>query len=116
MSALQSRGGSFAGSGHPEIAQTNPIFTYSSCAFAGSSTPRGRPGVDLSKTNPILPGSGRRVGVRSSIKRFAFAIRAQGGRLNFMKSNGVERSMSGRRISRVRGDRPGAARGSPRPS
>ncbi len=35
MSALQSRGGSFAGSSHPEIARTNPIFIYSSYAFAG---------------------------------------------------------------------------------
>ena len=74
------------GSNYPEIARTNPIFIFPSYAFDGFRRRNGVPGVDFSKTNPILPGTGRRVGVRSFIKRFASVLRAEGGQAGRARS------------------------------
>jgi hypothetical protein len=103
MSAFGS-GRGFRGLEPPEIARTNPIFIFPSYSFDGFRRRRVSQGVDFSKTKPILPGPGRRVGVRFFIKRSAYVMRAGDARstgelaAGGPEATGAHRPPNGRRL------------------
>lgn len=62
---------------------------------------RASQGVDLSKTNPFLPDSGRRGGVRFFIKRFRYVVRAEGPVPGTLCQAGDQRRRASGRRTRV---------------
>ncbi len=100
MSASRPGRGS-EGSNHPEIARTNPIFILSSYSSGGFRRRRGVRGVDLSKTNPILPhGQTRWRSFQEHAVRVLLARRGWFGR--GMPGWHADRSRDAGRVRRVR--------------